>query len=200
MEELKELKQRMEEERPTPWNELPDLALYMDQIISYMPRQLIRFDDRDSLTSAMVNNYIKDGVVPRAEGKRYNAEHLAYLTMTCVLKQVLPVKDVALLTGREMENPDVQANYDRFCAELSAALNSAADQLPDELDEDRMADTAMHCALMSYAFALSCRRMTEVLRQKQEAQNPSKKELKARRKAEKHAEKYAEKHPEEKQA
>ena len=65
MEELLDLKSRMEQERPTPWEELPDLALYMDQIISYMPRQLIRFDDGEALTSAMVNNYIKDGLVPR---------------------------------------------------------------------------------------------------------------------------------------
>lgn len=28
--------------------ELPDIALYMDQIISYLPRQLIHFDDRQS--------------------------------------------------------------------------------------------------------------------------------------------------------
>ena len=52
MEELLDLKDRMERERPTPWEELPDLALYMDQIIAYMPRQLIRFDDREALTSA----------------------------------------------------------------------------------------------------------------------------------------------------
>ena len=32
MEELQALKARMEQERPTPWEELPDLALYMDQI------------------------------------------------------------------------------------------------------------------------------------------------------------------------
>ena len=50
MEELLDLKSRMEQERPTPWEELPDLALYMDQIISYMPRQLIRFDDGEALT------------------------------------------------------------------------------------------------------------------------------------------------------
>ena len=43
MEELRELKSRMEQERPARWEELPDLALYMDQIISYMPRQLIQF-------------------------------------------------------------------------------------------------------------------------------------------------------------
>lgn len=60
MEELHELKSRMEQERPARWEELPDLALYMDQIISYMPRQLIHFDQGETLTSAMVNNYIKD--------------------------------------------------------------------------------------------------------------------------------------------
>ena len=34
VEELLDLKDRMERERPTPWAELPDLALYMDQIIA----------------------------------------------------------------------------------------------------------------------------------------------------------------------
>ena len=41
MEELKELKQRMARQRPTAWEALPDLSLYMDQLIGYMPRQLI---------------------------------------------------------------------------------------------------------------------------------------------------------------
>ena len=86
MEELLDLKRRMETERPAAWGELPDISLYMDQIISYMPRQLIHFDDRDTLTSAMVNNYIKDGLVPRADGKRYSPVHLAYLTAVCALK------------------------------------------------------------------------------------------------------------------
>lgn len=85
--------------RPASWETLPDIPLYMDQVLSLMSRQTIRFGEEDALTAAMVNNYIKDGVVPRAEGKRYHAEHLAYLTMVCVLKQVLAVKDAALLTG-----------------------------------------------------------------------------------------------------
>ena len=97
MEELLDLRSRMEHERPTPWNELPDLALYMDQIISYMPRQLIHFDENSALTSAMVNNYIKDGLVPRAEGKRYGPIHLGYLTAVCALKNVLSVRDTGAL-------------------------------------------------------------------------------------------------------
>ena len=59
----------------------------MDQIISYLPRQLIHFDDSEALTSAMVNNYIKEGLVPRASGKRYGPIHLGYLTAVCALKR-----------------------------------------------------------------------------------------------------------------
>ena len=97
MNELMDLKERMEHERPAQWHELPDIALYMDQIIAYMPRQLIRFDDREALTSAMVNNYIKDGLVPRAAGKRYGPIHLGYLTAVCALQKVLSVRDIGIL-------------------------------------------------------------------------------------------------------
>ena len=101
MEELQELKNRMENQRPAPWEALPDLSLYMDQVIGYMPRQLIQYGEGERLTSAMVNNYIKDGLMPRAEGKRYARPHLAYLTAICALKQVLPVKDAGLLVAAQ---------------------------------------------------------------------------------------------------
>ena len=87
MEEIQELKERLTQERPAAWDSLPDIALYMDQLISYMPRQLIRYEENDNLTSAMVNNYIKDGLLPRADGKRYGQTHLAYLTAICALKR-----------------------------------------------------------------------------------------------------------------
>ena len=67
MEEIRELKERLERERPVEWEAFPDIGLYMDQLISYMPRQLIHYGEGESLTSAMVNNYIKDGAMPRAE-------------------------------------------------------------------------------------------------------------------------------------
>ena len=62
------------------WEILPDIGLYMDQLISYMPRQLIHYGEGEALTSAMVNNYIKDGALPRADGKRYSRTHLAPLS------------------------------------------------------------------------------------------------------------------------
>ena len=164
MEELKDLKHRMEEERPTPWNELPDLALYMDQIISYMPRQLIRFDDRESLTSAMVNNYIKDGLVPRAEGKRYGPEHLGYLTAVCALKKVLSVRDVGILleAGQGMEH-DSETLYTYFCKALDSALTETAQTIDENLPKEQLAKTALDLALRSYANQLACSRILDIL-------------------------------------
>ena len=72
MEEIRTLQERLEQERPAEWDALPDIGLYMDQLISYMPRQLIHYGEGEALTSAMVNNYIKDGALPRADGKRYS--------------------------------------------------------------------------------------------------------------------------------
>ena len=57
MDNLTELQTRLREQRPVEWDQLPDFALYMDQVLSYMDRQVIRFDGDDVLTAAMVNNY-----------------------------------------------------------------------------------------------------------------------------------------------
>ena len=77
--ELTALREKLRSQRPVAWDQLPDFPLYMDQVLSYMERQVFRFEEGDGLTAAMVNNYTKSGLVPRAEGKKYNREHLAYL-------------------------------------------------------------------------------------------------------------------------
>ena len=164
MEELQDLRRRMEEERPTPWKELPDIALYMDQLISYMPRQLIRLDHRTPLTSAMVNNYIKDGLVPRAEGKRYGPEHLGYLTAVGALKQILSVRDIGALlnAGRETGKSSPEL-YDYFCRALDRALTETAQAIDPEAQERDLPRMALDFALRSYANQLACARILDIL-------------------------------------
>ncbi|WP_294533267.1 DUF1836 domain-containing protein [uncultured Pseudoflavonifractor sp.] len=168
MEEIEELKRRLAEERPQAWDAFPDIGLYMDQIISYMPRQLIHFSDEDSLTSAMVNNYIKDGMLPRAEGKRYNRTHLAYLTAICALKQVLSVRDASRLIGAGVDFPekDTRGLYEYFRRELDRALTETAESLDENLTEDRLPALALGLALRSYADKLACQRVLDIIQMK----------------------------------
>lgn len=169
MDELQNLKSRMERERPVPWEDLPDIALYMDQLISYMPRQLIRFDEGNALTSAMVNNYIKDGLVPRAEGKRYGPIHLGYLTAVVALKQVLSVRDIGALmgAGRALEkSPPEQYAY--FRDALDHALTDTAQAIDPEAGQSDLAKMALDFAVRSYANQLACQRILAILHPQEE--------------------------------
>lgn len=169
MEELRELKERMETQRPAEWDALPDLSLYMDQVIGYMPRQLIQYGEGEGLTSAMVNNYIKDGLLPRAEGKRYGRTHLAYLTAICALKQVLSVRDAGLLAahGQDEEPREV---YARFREELDRALEDAAGRLETGCGEEELPRLALAFALRSYAHRLACERIMDLIREREPEQ------------------------------
>ncbi len=169
MDELQNLKDRMEQERPTPWEDLPDIALYMDQLISYMSRQLIRFGDGPALTPAMVNNYIKDGLVPRAEGKRYGPAHLGYLTAVVALKQVLTVRDIGALmgAGRSLEKT-IPEQYAYFLDALDHALTGTAQAINPEAEESDLAKMALDFAVRSYANQLACQRILHILQPQEE--------------------------------
>lgn len=164
MEELQELKRRLETERPARWAEMPDIALYMDQVIGYLPRQHIRFDEGEGMTSAMVNNYIKEGLLPRADGKRYSRTHLGYLTAISALKQVLSVRDMGTLirAGEDGRNPEEL--YQAFSKELDAALGGTALRVNEELSREELPRMALALALRSYADRLACQRLIELMR------------------------------------
>ena len=170
MYDLTEFQEQMRQRRPVPWDQLPDFSLYMDQVLSYMDRQVIRFDGDDGLTAAMVNNYTKSGLVPRAEGKKYNRDHLAYLTAICVLKRVMSTKDMDLLIREELQGDrPVSDGYAAFCASLGKALSAVAGEMADRTGEDELADAAIHFALMSYAAGVASSRYVTLLRQRKES-------------------------------
>ena len=51
-----------------PYDDFPDIELYMDQVIDFLSRSRTSFRN-EKLSSAMVNNYIKAENLPRANGK-----------------------------------------------------------------------------------------------------------------------------------
>ena len=163
MEELAELKRQLSEQRPDGWDDLPDIPLYMDQVVGYLARQLVSVEDGDALTSAMINNYIKDGLVERANGKKYGQEHLAYLTAITALKQVMSVREMKVLTtvGREMRAP--QRQYEYFCQYLDRAMADAAAGIDEDTGDQDLPKLVLDLALRGYAYSLACHRTLAVL-------------------------------------
>lgn len=109
------------------YQEFPRIELYMDQVLTILEEALRPFalNDKEKLiTSTMVNNYVKQGVVMPPKKKRYSCEHLAYLMTVCILKQVLPLSDICQLIKLQISTCPLQQAYDYFCDALEASLQS----------------------------------------------------------------------------
>ena len=165
MEELVRLKQRLAEVRPDPFERLPDIPLYMDQVVSYLARQSVSLDAGDSLTPAMINNYIKDGLLHRAHGKKYDQEHLGLLTAISALKQVLSVREMKVLTAVGREGWDSKKQYDYFCKYLDESMTAVAGQIDPETSDYDLPKLVLRLAMQSYASGLACRQALAILAQ-----------------------------------
>jgi hypothetical protein len=114
------------------WDRLPEIYLYMDQVLTYMNKQLRLYERNENeslLTSSMINNYVKDGVLPRPEQKKYSREHLAILLVICMLKQVLSIQDISSLVRTLLKDASQSEMYNRFCEAQSAALQQVCDRV-----------------------------------------------------------------------
>jgi len=123
---------------PVSWDQLPDIGLYMDQVLTYVDRQLGLFRQTGQehvLTPAMINNYIKDSLLPRAELKKYAPTHLAILTTIGALKQVLSMQDLqTLLSG--LTGPEAARDfYDRFLNEQKRVIGETVQSVTQRLSD-----------------------------------------------------------------
>lgn len=81
-------------------NDIPDIDLYMDQVITLFEMKLksLKRDDEDKImTKTMVNNYVKAKILPLVKGKKYNKQQIILLNLIYNLKQNLSLTDIGTL-------------------------------------------------------------------------------------------------------
>ena len=100
------------------WEEIPDFGLYMDQVVAllmgyldYMPPEL---KEEQVVTAAAINNYVRKGVMPSPEKKKYYRVHIAYLVMICTLKQSLSIAMLRKLLPTGREEAEVRPIYEAY--------------------------------------------------------------------------------------
>ena len=127
------------------WNELPDLELYMDQVLSLMVRYL--GSDGKALTASMVNNYVKMGAVPAPRKKRYGREHLSRLIIICVLKSVLPLSELQKM----MEHAIAESSDEEFYNAFRSQYQSVREELSALYDGGKSTPSLLNAALRAQA-------------------------------------------------
>ena len=77
------------------------------------------------ITKTMINNYVKQGIMPAPEKKKYGKSHIAYLMVICVLKQVYSINDIGKLISLTIQYFEISKAYNRFCANLEISVKNA---------------------------------------------------------------------------
>ena len=72
-------------------------------------------DDDKIITKTMINNYVKQGIMPAPEKKKYGKTHIAYLMVICILKQVYSIGDIGKLISETTRYFELSKAYNRFC-------------------------------------------------------------------------------------
>ena len=101
------------------WEEIPDIGLYMDQIVTllkdyldYMPPELK--DEQQVITPAAINNYVRKKIMPEPVKKKYYRSHIAYLIMVCTLKQSLSIPTLRTMIPMGLEEEELRRVYNAF--------------------------------------------------------------------------------------
>ena len=103
------------------YNDIPNVGLYLEQVVKYISEYLEPLENF-SLTSSMVSNYVKKGLVENPIKKQYNREQIARLFFIAVAKNVLTMEDIRLLFEMQHETYEPKRAYDYFCNEFENVL------------------------------------------------------------------------------
>ena len=113
--------------------EIPNIALYMDQVTTFMDEHFAstkRYEEDKILTKTMINNYTKNNLLPPSVKKKYSKEHVLLLIFIYYFKNILSIKDIEIILKPLKEKyfsnenkPKLSDLYSEICAMEKARVD-----------------------------------------------------------------------------
>lgn len=97
LENIQEILKKLSLETNITPQEMPDIDLYMDQVIQLFNHTFAdtkRNDDEKVLTKTMINNYAKGKLFIPIKNKKYSKKHLILISLVYQLKGALSINDI----------------------------------------------------------------------------------------------------------
>lgn len=176
MTEKKELAIEKKISELSPWQELPRIELYMDQLLSIMHQELkgLWLDEEEvNISASMVNNYVKVKLVPAPVKKRYERQHICALLLVFILKPILSMQDLNLLIPSLLL--ECSEDWSNLHAALRLHLTEALEGKVIEVSTARPYETVLIHALSAFSERLSANRLLRELNNNETTPNESKK-------------------------
>lgn len=149
---------KLEKSAIIPEERIPDLDLYVDQAEMFFRTQ---FEDlglsegKGVITKSMINNYTKNDLIPRPEGKKYTKSHMLMMAMIIYLKGIFKIEEIELLMKPLVENHKSEFDEDidpailyntackineKYVSQLAAQVDSDIDIISKQLEDTDIAD------------------------------------------------------------
>lgn len=109
------------------YNELPPVDLYADQLSELLEMYLEVFQipgEEKFITPTMISNYVKQKIIPPPVKKKYNREHIVFLLVIAILKQILNITDIGVLLKMQKRMYPITGAYNYFCQEFENILQA----------------------------------------------------------------------------
>lgn len=146
--------------------DMPDLDLYMDQVIQLFEKhfkETMRNDEEKVLTKTMINNYAKGKLLLPIKNKKYSKEHLILISLIYQFKGTLSIGDIKkvlgpMLNNSEEDQQDLEALYTSYLElyqsnleKFKASLQHHQSKIEDELNqaENEQIDYSTHFLLIA---------------------------------------------------
>ena len=131
------------------WDELPDMDLYMDQVVMLLQRYLNFLPEDEhgnaAITASIINNYVRLKIMPPPVKKKYTRVHMAYLIMVCSLKQSVNIPYIQKLLPLGLPEEEVRRIYESYVAkhhEMCLAFIQLVRTAGDDVLHDPSAQSA----------------------------------------------------------
>lgn len=139
MSDIKEIINKVSDNENITLNDIPDIDLYMDQVIQLFDNKLEKFkrtEDDKVLTKTMINNYVKGKLLMPVNKKKYSKEHILLISIIYELKGTLSISDIQSLL-EPMVN-DIENNKEEFDLKETCNNINFIRQLQSEIFKNEM--------------------------------------------------------------
>ncbi|HEM6089191.1 TPA: DUF1836 domain-containing protein [Streptococcus suis] len=112
------------------WHELPDLDLYLDQVLLYVNQTTNSSEllEQKSLTTSMINNYVKHKQIEKPIKKKYQKQQVARLIALSILKNVFSIQEISQTLNLLLQTDSSETLYNHF---VDCMRNEESDETPD---------------------------------------------------------------------
>lgn len=142
------------------WEELPPFEIYIDQLITIVDQifEGLDFVDENMLTPNMVNNYVKQQMIPKPIKKKYNRVHISHCIAISFLKYVLSISEIKKGIDFQTNLTGLEVGYDLFCERLESSLTDVFSQMDTEAEMYTFAP--IQCTKRDLALSVICRSLS----------------------------------------